>query len=263
MRLFPVSRFYGGGLWFPGERLADVLRAWQPWAAALPEEFSTSIAIQRLPEQDELPEPLRGAFVVHVRLAYLGDAEEAEKLLAPLRALGPTVFDTVTETPYRDVGTIHNDPPAPLPYVDRSIGLKEVSSGTIDALVELTGPGCQLASVELRPLDGALAREPAIPDAFPTRGLPYQLFAFGAGDPDQADALRGQLARLVDGLRPWEHDTVMPNFLSPDEARTAADVRKVYGAQLYDRLAAIKAMYDPHNLFRVNHNVEPAAPLDA
>jgi FAD/FMN-containing dehydrogenase len=260
MRLFPVSRFYGGGLWFPGERLGDVLRTWRPWAAELPDEFSTSIAIQRLPDQDELPEPLRGAFVVHVRLAYLGDAERGEALLAPLRALGPTVLDTVAETPYRLVGGLHNDPPPPLSYVDRSIGLKEVSSRTIDALVELTGPGsdCPLASVELRPLDGALTREPAVPDAVPNRGLPYQLFAFGVGGPDEADDLRGHLARLVGGLRPWAHEATMPNFLSPDEARTPAQVREVYGAELHDRLAAIKSVYDPTNMFRVNYNIEPA-----
>jgi FAD/FMN-containing dehydrogenase len=261
MNLFPVARFWGGGLWFPGERLGEVLRTWQPWAAELPDEFSTSIAIMRLPDLDELPPPLRGAFMVHVRVAHLGTPEAGEALLAPLRALGPAVLDTVADTPYDQVAGVHNDPPLPLPFVDRSIGLREVSADTIDALVELTGAdsGCPLAIVELRPLGGALDREPAVPDAVPNRGLPYQLFGFGVGGPEQAEELRGALAGLIDGLRPWAHDTSMPNFLSPDEARGPAEVRDAWGAGRYARLAAIKAVYDPDNMFRVNFNIEPGA----
>ncbi|MEU6349780.1 FAD-binding oxidoreductase [Streptomyces sp. NPDC047072] len=259
MALFPVARFYGGGLWFPGEQLADVLRTWQPWCEQLPDEFSTSVAIQRLPDDEMLPPPLRGAFVVHVRLAHLGDAAEGEAMLAPLRALGPTVLDTVADTPYREVAAVHSDPPLPLPYVDRSSGLRELSAEAIDRLVELTGPGsdCPLVSVEIRRLGGAMDREPRIPDAVPSRGLPYQLFAFGVGGPDQADELRASLAGLIDGMSPWAHKATMLNFLSPDEATVPEEVLGVYGVELYARLAALKSAYDPLNVFRANYNIVP------
>jgi len=51
----------------------------------------------------------------------------------------------------------------------------------------------------------------------------------------------------------------MVNFLSPHGADTPEQVRAIYGAQRYDRLAAIKASYDPHNMFRINHNIFPAS----
>ncbi|MFJ5306988.1 BBE domain-containing protein [Streptomyces sp. NPDC088350] len=174
---------------------------------------------------------------------------------------GSDALDSVADTPYREVGSIHNTPPFPVPFVDRSIGVRELSAEPIDTLVELTGPGsdCPPAIVELRALGGALDREPVVPDSVPNRGLPYQLFGFGVGGPERADDLRGALARLLDGLRPWAHHTTMPNFLSPDEARNPAQVREIYGAERYDRLAALKASRDPANVFRVDYDIEPAA----
>src|SRR5262249_30201426 len=72
--LFPVSELYGGGLYFPGARMAEVLHVWRVWAAELPESATTSVAILRLPPVPDIPEPLRGAFVLHVRFAFLGPA---------------------------------------------------------------------------------------------------------------------------------------------------------------------------------------------
>ena len=258
--VFPVTHIYGGGLWFAGEETATVLHAWRAWVAGIPDQMSTSVAVQRLPPDPALPEPLRGAFVVHVRIAYNGAAEEGEKLLAPLRAAAPTVLDTVGERTYAEAATIHMDPPLPLPYVDRSSGLARLTGETVDALVRFAGPGsgCQLVSMEVRHLGGALDRAPRTPDAIPARGLPFQLFAFGVGPGEQLPELRAQLAAMVDQVRPWADTRTMVNFLSPEEATSQRAVRQIYGAELYDRLARIKRGYDPANMFRINHNIEPA-----
>ncbi|MEU4532094.1 FAD-binding oxidoreductase [Micromonospora ureilytica] len=257
LALQPVRTVYGGGLWFAGERLAEILPVWRDFAAALPDAATTSIAVQRLPAAPELPEPLRAAFVLHLRFAYVGPAAEGERLLAPLRVLGPVVLDTITDLPYADSGTIHHDPDLPLPYFDRSLGLRELSDGTLAALVELTGPGsdCPLVSAEIRALGGALDRPPAAPDAVPSRGLPFQFFAFGVGGPDEAQLMQGYLARCVDVLSPWAFPRRMVNFVSPEEALTPRSLREVYGAELYDRIVAVKEKYDPDNVFRNNHNI--------
>jgi len=258
--VFPVTHIYGGGLWFAGDDIAEVLQTWREWVAEIPDAMSTSVAVQRLPPDPALPEPLRGAFVVHVRVAYNGVAEEGEKLLARLRGIAPTVFDTVGELTYAQAATIHMDPPLPLPYADRSSGLAELTAETVKALVEFAGPDsdCQLASMEIRHLGGALDRAPRTPDAIPARGLPYQLFAFGVGPGEQMPALRAQLAEMVDRVRPWAAARRMVSFLSPDEATSPHAMREIYGPELYDRLARIKRDYDPANMFRVNHNIEPA-----
>jgi FAD/FMN-containing dehydrogenase len=260
--LFPVTEFYGGGVHFAGEQMAEVLTAWRTWAPTLPETATTSIAVQRLPPVPDLPEPLRGAFVVHVRFAYLGPAEEGERLFAPVRAAAPPLIDAVKILPYHQNALIHLDPTEPLPYYDRTTTLREVSSEVVDALVEFAGPGSgnPLVHIEIRALGGALDREPAIANAVPTRGIPYVVFGFAADGPDQADISRDWLAGMVRTFEPWTaSDRQMVNFLSKDEATTPSEVRLAYGLDRYDRLAHIKRAIDPDNMFRNNHNIPPAS----
>ncbi|MFD6534599.1 FAD-binding protein [Streptomyces sp. NPDC060184] len=258
--VFPVSRFYGGGIYFAGEHLAPVLDAWRAWLPTVGEDMTTSVAIQRLPDLPVLPEPLRGAFVVHLRVGYLGPEDEGAALIAPLRAAAPALIDLVGEKPFTAIGEIHTDPVAPMPYFDRSVCLEEFSEKTAQALVDLTGPdsGCTLANVEIRALGGAFDREPVVPNAVSSRGLPFVVFAFALGAPDRAETLRSDLATVVDGLAPWTAGRAMVNFLSPEEATDAEGVRAAYGAQRYDRLAEVKRRYDPANVFRFNHNIVPA-----
>ncbi|SNT52459.1 FAD-dependent oxidoreductase [Actinacidiphila glaucinigra] len=257
--LFPLTHFYGGGIHFPGEHLADVLHAWRTWQSDMPEEMSSSLAVQRLPPLPELPEPLRGAFVVHVRFAYLGPVAEGERLIAPLRAAAPALIDTVGEMPYTAMGAIHMDPPAPMPYYDRTTMLCAFPAEAADKVIELIGPGSgsPLASVEIRMLGGALDREPAVPNAVSTRGLPFVLFGFGVGTPDQAGFLTGELDALMDAMEPWADRRRMVNFLSVEEATDPERLSEVYGAERHRRLTATKKAYDPTNMFRVNHNILP------
>src|SRR5262249_34347939 len=113
--LFPQTRFYGGGVWFALGRMREVLPAWRGWGRAVPQGAGTSIAVQRLPPLPVLPEPLRGASVMHVRFTHLGSAADGERLFAPMRRLAPALLDTVGETPYTSIGTVHMDPLDPVP----------------------------------------------------------------------------------------------------------------------------------------------------
>src|SRR6201989_314609 len=119
--LFPVSRLYGGAIYFPGERTAEVLRAWAAWHPGTPETMVTSLAVMRMPPIPEVPELLRGKFLVAVRIAYNGTVADGERMVAPLRALAPSVVDTVRDMPYSEVASIHSEPVDPLPYYERGI----------------------------------------------------------------------------------------------------------------------------------------------
>lgn len=258
--LFPISRFYGGSLYFEGTHLAEILHAWRGWVTGLPVEATSSIAVQRLPPLPELPAPLRGANVVHLRYAHLGSEQEAERLLAPMRAAAPAVLDAVSELPYTASRRIHNDPEDPMPYWDRTTSLRALPAEAVDAFVEVLGPesGSPLVNVEIRCLGGAFDREPAVANAVSTRGVPFVVFGFGVGGPDQAELMRGSLAAVIDALAPWSDGRRMTNFLSPDEATSPADMEEVFGPERYARLVEIKKAYDPRNVFRLNHNI-PAA----
>lgn len=255
--LFPVSRLYGGAVYFPGEYLADVLHAWRTWVVGLPEETTASVAVQRLPPLPELPEPLRGANVVHLRFAHIGSIQDGERLLAPMRAVAPVLLDTVADTSYSQTGHIHNDPVDPMPYWDRTTSLLEFPAEAADAFVKVLGPdsGSPLVSVEIRYLAGAFDRAPVVPNAVSSRGVPFAVFGFGVGGPDQAELMRGSLAQVVDALAPWATPHMVANFLSAEEATTPAGMADVFGDEMYQRLLVVKEQYDPTNMFRINHNV--------
>src|SRR6201996_4766564 len=118
--LFDMPQLYGGALYFPGETAPDVLRAYAELAPGLPEAMTLSVALLRLPPLDIVPEPLRGNLAAHVRVAYLGRADEAERLLAPVRQVGPTLIDTGGDLQFEQAGPVHSAPPIPIPVYEAS-----------------------------------------------------------------------------------------------------------------------------------------------
>ncbi|WP_197501268.1 FAD-binding oxidoreductase [Mycobacterium sp. 852002-51057_SCH5723018] len=255
--LFPVSRIYGGGIYFAGERMADVLRAWTAWHPNTPETMTSSFAALRLPPLPEIPEPLRGVFTVALRIAYDGTAEDGERMIAPLRAAAPAILDTVADMPYAAVASIHNEPTEPLPFYERSVMLREFPAEAQDQLVELVGPDSDATMwiAELRALGGAWDREPAVPNAVATRGLPYALLGVEVGPLSEEQRLKESIAALLDGMAPWQGDRRLVNNLAPEEA---TDAVAIYGPECYERLVGVKKTYDPTNMFRLNPNVVPA-----
>jgi hypothetical protein len=167
-------------------------------------------------------------------------------------------LDTVADMPYSAVASIHNEPTEPVPYYERGIMLRELPARAQDKLIELVGPGSEtdLVMAELRAMGGAWDREPAVPNAVATRGLPYSLLGVAVGSLSQEQQLRSSVAALLEGMKPWQGDRRIVNNLAPDEALDAA---AIYGRERHERLASIKKIYDPTNMFRLNHNIMPAA----
>jgi hypothetical protein len=124
-------------------------------------------------------------------------------------------------------------------------------------LVELVGPDSETTMwiAELRALGGAWDREPAVPNAVATRGLPYVLLGVEVGPLSEEQRLKESIAALLDGMAPWQGERRLVNNLAPEEA---TDAVAIYGPERYERLAGAKKTYDPTNMFRLNHNVVPA-----
>lgn len=257
-RVFPVTRFHGGGIFFSAEHLADVLDAWRLWVPTLPEEMTSSLAVRRMPALPAVPPALRDAPVVHVRVSHQGPAAECEGLAAPLRAAAPVLLDTVRDRPVTAFGAVHQDPADPLPHLHRALCLREFPREAVDALVRLTGGDGRPVDLEIRALGGALDREPEVPNAVATRGMPFLVLVSAVGEGDRAVELRRRLAEAVGELAPWAGERNMANFLSEDQATDEEGVRAAYGHPRYARLAEVKRHYDPGNLFRFNHNIRPA-----
>jgi FAD/FMN-containing dehydrogenase len=258
-RLFPVSRLIGGGVFFPGTELAPVLTAYAALTASAPDELTTSIALLRFPPLPFVPEFLQGTFVVHVRVSFLGSAEDADALLRPLRDAAPAILDTVADMPYADFASIHADPSSPAPWRERTALLGPLTPGAIDTLVELAGPDAEVPvqMLQLRHLGGALGRGEASTNAAARRNAEFTLDAIAIG-PDEAT--RGAMtwaAVLVEQLAPVRVPGANLNFLAAEDA-SPAEVVAAHAPEVLTRLRRIKRAVDPTNTFRVNHNITPA-----
>lgn len=257
--LFDVQTLYAGALMYPAEAAAEVLPAWRDWAAAAPETVTTSAAFVQIPPDAPLPDPLPGQLVVSVRVSFVGDEAEGARLVAPLRAAGPVLLDTVEEMPFTDWDLIHSDPEGPIPAYERTSLLGELPDEALQTMIDLAGAGSEspMALVEVRQLGGALEREPEVPSAVGHRDAAFTFFAIGLAPPEQVEEVRAYAALLVDAMEPWSTGGAYVNFLSSDEA-DPADVRRAYAPDVYERLVSVKSDVDSRNMFRLTHNIPPA-----
>lgn len=250
--LHPVSRLYGGGMHFAAEDAERALLAWAAWTEAAPEAMSTSALLIRMPDLPQLPDALRGRFVLHLRFAFTGSPEEGARLVAPFRQLGP-VTDTVADMPYAEVGSIHAEPTSPVAFHARNTMLAALDPAAIATLLQHAGPDAAAPYlVELRLMGGALGRTASVPSALARRDGAFALYAGGAAHDDEAPALRSALARLIDDMTPWSTGGVLASFLSGPSV-TRAELATAYLPTDVARVDRIKRAVDPHNLFRVHH----------
>jgi hypothetical protein len=214
------------------------------------------------PDLPEVPEAVRGGSYVVVMAAHQGTEAEGRRLLRPLRDLGPEI-DTLAMVPPIALGELAMDPPDPLPYKFEHHLLDDVPAAGIDALLQAAGPGSAagtaLTVVQMRHMGGALARK--APGAGARATLPGSIaLAIIAVVPDEATAavVDAGLAGVEHAVAPYRVGDY-PNFV---EERT--DASHFFDAETWQRLRAVKELYDPTELFRANHEIPPArGELDA
>ena len=254
----PMVEVYGGALLFPIERAREVLTAYEAWTRELDESATTCVRLLRLPPMPELPDALRGKSFVAVDGAIqagadpLGLAAWAQRLLAPLRALGP-VMDTFAVMPAAALGQIHMDPPDPTPARGDGMILEDLPSEAIAALLALVGPGVDspLLAVDLRHLGGAVGRPD--PNGGAVNHLPGRFLLYAVGITPTPDAIRGVEAHvkaLLGALAPWQADREYLNF-----RETAAPANRFYNQKTIDRLITVGQHHDPDAILRSNHPV--------
>jgi len=253
--LFPVTSFYGGGIYFPAEHVEAVVRAFPEVVRDAPHAFTCSVALLNFPSVPEIPESLRGRFLAHVRVTHLGSDEEGEKLIAPFRAIGEGMIDTIGRHPYGAYALVHTDPADPFPYEEQGALLAELPARAVDSLVESAqlAAGGLVTVLEIRHLGGALADRPAAASPVAARDAVFNVWGATVGPPEVVDAGMAMLRGMVERLSPWSTGLAYTNFAGRDDR-----AEDVFTADDLERLRALKRHHDPRNLFRVNnHNVAP------
>jgi hypothetical protein len=209
--------------------------------------------IVKYPPLPQLPEALRGQVQVIVRAAYKGSAREGEALIQPWLSWRAPISNTFHEMPFAEVGTIQNDPVAPAAAFASNEMFNELSDEAIAVIVRYaTDTSSPLVFSELRHVGGALARSQA--NAIGNRDAVFYLQLGGPiFVPDNLATVESVVQQYKVDLRPYLRGGVYLNFMRGDEARHRT--RDAYEPIAYGRLIALKATYDPDNLFRFGYQL--------
>jgi FAD/FMN-containing dehydrogenase len=190
-------------------------------------------------------------------VAWSGAPEAGERALAPLRALGAPLSDTVSWQPYPALfSPVDRDAEPTSGVSSRAVFLDALDDATIDVIERrLTEADAPWSIVQLRVLGGAMARIPADETAFGWRDRPVLLWIITPyEDLGQAAGIEAWIA----GFRAELSADGAPTYVNFMGAEDTDVVRGAYPAPAYARLRELKRRYDPDNVFRGNHNIRPA-----
>ncbi len=238
----------GGLIIHPFERAREVFQFYREFVADQPDELSVYIGL--LTGADGNP-------AVALIVCWSGDLDEGERVVAPLRTFGPPAADLLGPMAYTAVQELFGPgfPPGRRNYWKSSF-IDRISDAAVDTLIawfrDVPSP-FTAAAFEL--FGGAMGRLDRDATAFGQRDATHDLL-IASGWIDAADDDRNiEWTRgLWQAMQPFARKAAYVNYLSGGEQDRVAEA---YGPH-YERLAALKARYDPDNLFRMNQNIKPA-----
>jgi FAD/FMN-containing dehydrogenase len=248
-RLHPLGPMIAGGMVVhPYAAARDVLRFYRSVLQTAPDPLTAAAAVLTGPD---------GHKACAIVCAYAGPLDEGLRAVAPIKAFGSPVMDAIGPIPYvGQQGLLEAAMPPGVNNYWKAEFLDTPTDAFIDTWVEaysrVVSP---MSSLLLFPIHGAAARQPVDATAFPNRGgIHVGIYAlWQPGEPDQPNVqwVRDTWKRI----QPFASGALYVNEIGGDDGQDR--VRQAYGANLA-RLAAIKAKYDPENLFRLNANIQPA-----
>ncbi len=246
--LHPVAPLmYGGQLTYPFAKARQVMRSFAAFSANAPDDLYVETSLQQNPD---------GEGVVLFEACYCGPAKNAKSVLAPLRAFGVPLHDGLEPAHYIELQR-RNDGSNPhgRSYYVKSGYLREFGATTAEAIVDCLASSPRKAShIGIVPLGGAIARVRPTATAYWHRKATHAL-VLATSWPDPRDA---------EGSEQWAHTVwsrleplttgYYVNLSGRDDGSRRAHA--AYGDNIA-RLVQLKRLYDPHNLFRLNANVQP------
>lgn len=259
IQLYPVSTVYGGTLFYPAAQAKEVFARYREWIASAPDALTSSVLVMNFPPIPAIPTFLRSKSFAMVRGCYTGSVEQGEALLSFWRDWQTPLLDNFKQIPFAQVGTISNDPVDPLAGMNTSAWLKDLSDETIDTLVKsgvsINGSS-PLTVTEVRHAGGAISRVDASAGAYGNRDAALILELIGSTPTPESQVRFKQFANQVkQELQPHLTGGVYMNFLVGEEARQRT--KDGFSPEAYRRLKALKAQYDPTNLFSHGFDIPP------
>lgn len=256
-QLHPVHTVYGGPIFYPIEHTEKLFHAYRDFIRQAPDELSAFFSFHQGPPAPFIPEELHFVPMVAIVFCYSGPLEQGEEMVRPMREVVEPAVDLAGPIPYPALNSMFDDLYTPgLHHYWKADYVPELTDEAI-AIHAKYGP--QVPSVHstmhLYPQSGAIQRVGMDETAYSYRDVEFvhNIVAI-AMDPANMPRNMEWMREYWDALHPHSASGAYINFMMEDEGQER--VRATY-RENYDRLAEIKAKYDPENLFRFNQNIQP------
>jgi FAD/FMN-containing dehydrogenase len=257
-RLHPIDNVVAGPMFWSLESTPELMRWYREFILNAPEELNGFFAFLSVPPAEPFPEELHLQKVAAVVWCWTGAPEEADEVLAEARSQPGLLLDGVQPMPLPALQSAF-DPifPAGEQWYWRADFVEEISDEAIEKHAEYAAkmPSWK-STMHLYPIDGAVHRVGPTDTPWGYRNANWGQVIVGV-DPDAANAkaISEWAIEYHEALHPFSAGGAYVNMMM-DEGQER--VKASYG-QNYDRLAKIKAEYDPSNVFHVNQNIQPSS----
>ncbi len=251
-RLHPVDTVIGGLLVLPAT--PEVIAGFAAQADAAPDELSTIANVMAAPPLPFLPEEAHGSHVMMARMVYAGDIEAGRRAVAPFRALAEPIADLLRPMRYTEM--FPDEGRQGIVAVTRTMFTGSVGTRQAEKILGRIGESsATMAACEIRVLGGAMARVPAGATAFAHRHSRIMINVAAIYDPSSSE--RSEHAAWARRLSAELADSTAGAYAGFLADESEERVRAAYPGATFERLAAVKATYDPDNVFRLNQNIPP------
>ena len=247
---------------YPNEKTAEILPRWRDYLAKAPAEFSGNCLFWTIPDVPDFPAAARNRGVAIILGVHSGDLDEGAAFIQPLRELegvGEPLVDLSGQLPFIAVQSMFDwiNPEGEVYHYWKSLHLNELNAESIAIIAEqIQQRPTEWTIFDIWTMGGAVSQVPADATAMGDRSAPYTIvFNTSWHDPAHGDECIEWTRKFYDRMQPYSPGSSYLNF--PGFMEEEGLVEKAYGHS-YARLAAIKAKYDPHNLFRLNQNIKPS-----
>jgi FAD/FMN-containing dehydrogenase len=249
-RLHRVETVFGGLIAHPIEAAPDLLRFYRDAVAGCSDDLTVFAGLVHAPDGS-------GAKLSALVVFHVGDAEAAERELAPFKAWGSPLVVDVGPMPYPVMNTLLD---AGFPDGSLNYWLSSFTQGLPDGLIDIAverfaSVPSPMTAILLEHFHGAVTRVGATETAVPHRDRGWNLLIPAVwADPADTEANIAWARDTFAAMQPHFGSGRWLNYLGDDQADDA--IRAAYGPN-YDRLREVKRRYDPDNVFHLNHNVAP------
>jgi FAD/FMN-containing dehydrogenase len=253
-----VREVYAGPIFWDIAHARAVMRAYRDFLPSAPEELGAFVGLKTVPSTEPFPREHWGKRVCAVISSYTGRETAGQKALAPLLdALPSPLFNWMSTMPFPAMqGLFDGLLPKGLQWYWKGDHVLTLSDEAIDTHIAHAGRSpSALSLMHLYPIDGAVRRVDKDATAWGARDATWSMVIAGIDtSAEHAEELKRWGRAYWQAVHPFNLEGGYVNFLMDEPA---GRVQASYGDN-YARLAIVKAKYDPTNLFRVNHNIEPA-----